>query len=301
MMNEDRIGVKSAERVIDILETIASTSRGVGISDLARQLHIPKSSTWNLVRTLLHRRYLEQTPAGEFLLGARLFDVGVCGRTDTRLQTVARPMMSELVDRTGETVFLGIMTPDFEVLQIDKVVSSHVIRYDAELGQKRPAHCTAVGKLLLAELAPNQLDYYFRTKPLRRFTRRTITTRSGLIAELDRIRRTGVSVNVDERVPGASAIGVAIRVVSGRAVAGLIVAGPTSRIVARKEELVQQLTEVAAWISQALAGVTSGVGTGIGAGVGRRYRRDHSPAPTAESRGLAPSTVGHRARIRRRT
>lgn len=211
--------------------------------------------------------------------------------------------MADLVERTGETVFLGILTPDFEMLQLDKVVSPQVIRYDTEPGQKRPAHCTALGKLLLADLSPDQLDYYARTKPLRRFTRRTITTWAGLVAELERIRRTGVSVNVDERVPEASAVGAAIRTASGRALAGLIVAGPTSRIVARREELAQQVADAVARISKALAqdsgvgswvdagtrGATSGDRVGSGRRSGARPRTNRRPRRRSTTGGGVPA------------
>jgi DNA-binding IclR family transcriptional regulator len=244
--------VKSAERVIDIFEAIAAAPRGLGMSELARRLAIPKSSTWNLARTLVERGYMEQDAAGHFVLGPRLFDVGVCARADLRLRTVARPVMAELTERTGETVFLGVLTPDLEVVQLDKTVSPHVIRYDAELGERRPAYCTAMGQVLLAELPTAQLDAYVRRQRLQRFTRRTITTRAGLIRKLEQIRRLGVAVNVEERVAGASAVGAAIRAGAGRAIAGIIVAGPSGRIGARRDALVGEVREAAARISQAL-------------------------------------------------
>jgi len=272
MVNNTR--VKSAERVVDILEALAEWPGGVGVSDLARRLGIPKSSTWNLVRTLLQRRYLEQLPAGRFVLGARLFDVGVCARADTRLQTVARPVMAELAEQTGETVFLGILTPDFEVLQLDKIVSPHVIRYDADLGQPRPAHCTAIGKALLAQLPPEQLDYYFRTKKRVRVTPHTVTERRALLAQLAEVRRTGVAFNIEERVPGGSAVGAPIFAGSGRPIAGIIVAGPTNRVLVRRAELARSVREAAARISRGLE--ARGVPAG-GAGAG--------PARTVSGRG----------------
>jgi len=245
--------VKSAQRVVDIFEAVATSPEGVRLSDLARRLSIPKSSAWNLVRTLLGRRYLERTPASRFVLGPRLFDVGVCARTDIRLLTVAKPLMEALVAKTGETVFLGILTPDFEVLQLDKVVSPHVIRYDADLGQPRPAHCTAIGKVLLAHAPAEQLGYYLRTKKRERFTERTITDREALLSELAEVRRSGIAVNIEERVPGASAVGAPIYASSGRAIAGIIVAGPTARIVDRQAEIARLVKETAKLISEALA------------------------------------------------
>src|SRR5687767_3406273 len=105
--------VKSAERVVDIFEAVAGFPRGLAMSELSRRLGIPRSSTWNLVTTLLQRGYLEHTASGHLVLGERLFDVGVCARADVRLRAVARPLLATLAKRTEETAFLGILTPDF--------------------------------------------------------------------------------------------------------------------------------------------------------------------------------------------
>jgi DNA-binding IclR family transcriptional regulator len=250
-------GVKSAERVVDIFETVATVPRGLGMSELSRRLGIPRSSTWNLVATLRRRGYLEQNADGHIVLGARLFDVGVCARADVRLRAVARPALTELVKRTGETAFLGILTPNFTVLHLDKVVSPQVIRYDAELGEKRPAHCTAMGKALLAELPAPQLQAYLRGRRLERFTPTTITSADALARELQRVRAAGYATSVDERVSGASAIGAPIRGISGRALAGVIVAGPTVRMVAQRQALAAQVKEAAERISRALRGETA--------------------------------------------
>jgi IclR family KDG regulon transcriptional repressor len=251
--------VKSAQRVIDILEVIAGAPHGLGMSELARRLSIPKSSTWNLAQTLLERGYVEQDAAGHFVLGPRLFDVGVCARADIRLRTVARPVMTELMEWSGETVFLGVLTPDLEVVQLDKVVSPHVIRYDAEVGEKRPAHCTAMGQVLLAHLPPRQLHAYVRRRRFQRFTPRTVTTGTALLRKLEQIRQAGVALNIEERVPGASAVGAAIRAGDvGRAIAGIIVAGPTGRIVARREALLARVKDAASRISRALQEEMSG-------------------------------------------
>jgi IclR family transcriptional regulator, KDG regulon repressor len=250
-------GVKSAERVVDIFETVATVPRGLGMSELSRRLGIPRSSTWNLVATLRRRGYLEQNADGHIVLGARLFDVGVCARADIRLRTVGRPVLAALVKRTRETAFLGILTPDFTILHLDKVVSPQVIRYDAELGEKRPAHCTAMGKALLAELPPALLKTYFTGRKLERFTPATVTSAEALTRELDRVRAAGFAMSVDERVPGASAIGAAVRAVSGRALASVIVAGPTARIVAGRQALSAHVKDAAERISRALRGETA--------------------------------------------
>lgn len=245
--------VKSARRVVDIFEALAETQEGLTLSDLSRRLSIPKSSTSCIVQTLLERKYLERTPGGHLVLGARLFDVGVCARAETRLQTVARPIMARLMEQTSESVFIGILTPQSEVLFLDKVVSTQAIRYDADLGQLRAPHSSSLGKVLLAHLPDEQLEYVLRTKQRSRFTSRTLVDRSRLVKELKAARDLGVAFAVDERVAGVSSIAAVIRATSGRAIAGLVVAGPTHRILQRREELVPRLIYAASEISEALA------------------------------------------------
>jgi DNA-binding IclR family transcriptional regulator len=161
-----------------------------------------------------------------------------------------------------------------------------VIRYDAELGERRPAYCTAMGQVLLADLPAAQLEAYLRRRRLQRFTRRTITTRAGLTRKLEQIRRLGVAVNVEERVTGASAVGAAIRAGAGRAIAGIIVAGPSGRITARRDALVGEVREAAARISQALQEELS------------RTMRNGAADALARPSDLEPSARGAVARLR---
>jgi DNA-binding IclR family transcriptional regulator len=152
-------------------------------------------------------------------------------------------------------------------------VSPHVIRYDAELGEKRPAHCTAMGQILLADLPEGQLDAYLRHRRFPRLTPRTLTTRAALTRKLEQIRRVGAAVNIEERVPGASAVGAAIRAGAGRAIAGIIVAGPTRRIAACREALVGEVKAAALRISQTLqAELPPATSNGAAEGHARRGR-----------------------------
>lgn len=240
---------RGADRILDIFEAVSECPEGLGLSELARHLSLPKSSTSNLVRTLAARGYLDHALDHRFVLGRRLFDVGACCTTGTRLQTVARPVMIGLMEKTGESVFLGTLTPAYEVLHLDKVVAAQVIRYDAEVGQTVPAYCAAIGKVLLAYLPSDQLERYLQTTKLERLTPRTITDRRKLIVELTSIRQRGVAINIEERVPGASAIAAPIAPLTGRPLAAVLVAGPTDRIVTRQEKLYRAVKAAAAAIA----------------------------------------------------
>jgi DNA-binding IclR family transcriptional regulator len=244
--------VKSATRVVDMIEAVAESLDGLGVSDLARRLAIPKSSAWNVAATLVGRRFLERTATGRLVLGERLFDVARGARFDRSLKEVAHPLMAELMERTRESVFLGVLTPDFEVLLVHKVLGPEVIRYDADVGQTIPAYCTAGGRMLLTSLPPRELARFLKATRRARLTERTVTDRRRLLHEIEEVRRAGVAFNFGERVAGASGIAAPVYAGSGRLIAELGLAGPTARLHARRAELARLTCETAARISTAL-------------------------------------------------
>jgi len=245
------IPVKSAVRVVDIIETVAQSGDGISISDLARRLAIPKSSAWNVGTTLLERSFLGRTSDGRLVLGDRLFDVVRSARLDLNLKSAAHPLMTELMEKTGESVFLGVLTPEYQVLLIHKVLGPQVIRYDADVGQTIPAYCTASGRILLAHLPPVSLARFLRTAR-RQLTERTVTQRGRLLRELEKIRQAGVAFNFGERVAGAAGISAPLYSGSGRVIAELGLAGPTPRLLARHKELGRLVKATASRISAAL-------------------------------------------------
>ena len=247
-----------------MIEAVAQSLDGLGVSDLARRLAIPKSSAWNVATTLVGRRFLERNASGRLVLGERLFDVARGARFDRSLREVAHPLMTELMERTRESVFMGVLTPDFEVLLVHKVLGPEVIRYDADVGQTIPAYCTAGGRVLLASLPPRELARWLKSVRRVRLTERTVTDRRQLLHEIEEVRRTGVAFNFGERVGGASGIAAPIYAGSGRVIAELGLAGPTARLQARRADLARLACETAARISTALG---------------------HRPGPRAEAGG----------------
>lgn len=222
--------IKSATRVLDVLEVLAASPVPVGVSEISRRLTIPKSSTSSLLNTLLLRGYVARNGARLYELNSALAD-GWVGGFYPRLVSVARPVMANLVNRVGESVFLGVLMPDWQVQYLAKVVSPKEVRYDAEISTRRPAHCTSTGKVLLAFRTETDLADFLARAPLRRFTNRTITSPTAFRAELARIRRNGYAVNVDERVAGASGVAAPIFDRAGKVVAALNISAPTSRFI----------------------------------------------------------------------
>lgn len=261
---------RGASRALDILEFLTENPEGFTLSELSRRLGVPKSSLLALLRTFTERGYLEHEPTGLYHLGPRALELGLRPPYRRELPALAGPALVALAEKSGESVFLGVVahTPP-EVVYVDKVESRHRIRYSAELGERRPLYCTAPGLAIFAFLPQAERDRLLDTLDLTPHTERTVTDRRALRARLDAVRRAGVAVAVDEFIAGAASVAAPVFDRQGSPVATCSVIGPTPRIVARRDELSAAVRAAADAISRRL-GFTAG-------GPARR------PAPPASS------------------
>lgn len=234
--------IKSATRVLDVLEVLAASPAAIRTNEIARRLAIPRSSASLLLRTLLARGYVTRDGGGAYRVRLALMREWA-GDIHTRLVAVARPVMLSVVERTAETAFLGVLTPDWHVQYLDKVVSPREVRYDTDIATRRQAHCTSTGLVLLAHRPERDIARFLRRGPLERFTSRTLTTPSSLVAELRRIRAMGYAVNIDGRVIGASGVAAPIRASADAVVAALNVSAPTARFA----DIQHRITEAVVW------------------------------------------------------
>src|SRR5205814_9318169 len=132
-------GQRAANRVVDILELVARHPEGLALRDVSAQLEAPKSSLLPLLRALTARGYLAHGRAGEYRLGRGALDLGAAVPAQRELVDVARPAVVELMRRTGETVFVGMLSSDrTSVVYVDKLDSDHIIRYAGGVRDRRP-------------------------------------------------------------------------------------------------------------------------------------------------------------------
>ena len=229
---------RGAARVLDILEFLAESRDGFTLATLSRRLRVPKSSLLALLRTFTERGYLAQQPGGVYELGPRAVEMGLSSRLRRELPALAAPVLQGLAARSGESVFLGVFVPSArEIVYVDKVESPHRLRYTAELGERRPLHCTAPGLAVLAFLPDPEREALVASLDLQPFTEFTITDRGRLRARLDEVRRDGVAVSLEEFMLGAVSVAAPIVDRHGMPVAPLSVMGPAPRMLAQREGL----------------------------------------------------------------
>jgi DNA-binding IclR family transcriptional regulator len=247
-------GVQSVDRALSVLSILARTGEA-GVSDIARELGVHKSTVFRLVATLEAHDMVEQhAERGKYRLGVGV--LRLAGATSARLDVVqeARPVARELAAGSGETVNLAILA-ETSALYVDQVAGSSSLQPHNWVGQHIPLHATSNGKVLLSELS--EADCAQRLPRLTPYTASTITSRARLRAELAQTRERGYAVAIDELEMGLTAVAAPVRDAHGEVVASLSVSGPTFRIEAQRiEELLPLVMSAAATVSSRLGAGT---------------------------------------------
>jgi DNA-binding IclR family transcriptional regulator len=241
------------DRVFGILDALAEDGAGVALSDLARKLDLHRSTVHRLLVVLEGRRYVEKDSAsGKYRLGSKLLELGtkVAARLD--LPAIARPFLEQLVRETGETAHMGVLRQG-EVLSIANVESSRTLHTPRTVGRRTPAHCSSLGKCLLAFLPDRDLNEFLEVRGLKAYTISTITSPEVLKAELRRVRERGYAVDEEEYEEGLKCVGAPVRDHSGAVIAAVSIAGPAPRLrEGRMPALADSVVRAAAGLSEAL-------------------------------------------------
>jgi IclR family acetate operon transcriptional repressor len=209
-------------RAYAIVSAFNSDDESVKLSELARRTGLPKATVHRFLQQLCLINIVERTAHG-YQLGMRLFELGMRQPVSRDLRAAAVPILGDLRDATHETVHLAVLD-DAEVLYVEKLVGHHGPPLASRVGGKLPAHCTGVGKALLA-FGPKDVAEAVLRGPLRRLTPRTIVLPGPLSRELAKIRREGVAYESEESAVGVVCAACPIMGPEGIAVAAISVAG----------------------------------------------------------------------------
>jgi IclR family pca regulon transcriptional regulator len=234
---------QSLERGLAILGCFTPKRPVLGIADIADELGMSRSTTHRYVITLVALGYLEQGASRKYRLGLRVTDLGMSALNSTGLREHAHPYLEELRQRTSYTASLGVLDGT-EVLYIDRVRSFRrgQVRADLDLqaGSRLPSYCTALGKLLLANLPESeQRELLGEIKPTKRAPN-TITSKKALREELDQVSEAGFAVDDEELAAELYAIAVPVRDAAREVVAAVGLSAHSSAI--SLEEMVDALS-----------------------------------------------------------
>lgn len=246
--------VQSVDRAVTILELLALHG-AAGITQLAQELGVHKSTASRLVAALERRRLVEQVEErGRYRLGVGI--IQLAGATSARPDLVqeARPVVRRLASETGETVNLAVLAGG-AALYVDQVSSASTLSSYNWVGQHIPLHATSNGKVLVSELAEPELGRVLGE--LTGYTASTLTDRAALDAQLADVRERGWAAATDELDVGLTAVAAPVRDARGDIVASVSVSGPTFRFGRARVE------EVAALVCAATAEISARLSPGI--------------------------------------
>lgn len=202
--------VKSADRVLDILELFASTDRALALRDVASILELPKSSAHMLLGTLSARGYLVRTPDDLYRLALAMDEGGWVGGIAGQIFRAAQSRMDLLVREHEESVVLGAPTAGLDVRLLSHRISPLAVRYDVTNMPVIPGWCTAMGQAILSQLPEDRVRAYLKSVDRPAPTARALVGVEDIMKRLAEFRARGCALNIDERFEGASGAAVAI-------------------------------------------------------------------------------------------
>lgn len=249
---------KSLQKALRILLHMGEYGPELGVTQVASALDLNKATVHRLLNAMENFQLIERSPDSErYRLGLKLHDLGTKAIESRTLRSEAHRFLVEMARRSNEAVSLAV--PDRGgVVCLDRVDSPQtMISVRTVVGARFEAHCTAVGKAVLAYLPKEEVSEILAAKGLRRFTLHTIVRVSALNKNLRQVRERGYSLDRQELERGLSGVAAPVLTQNGRLLAAVGIAGPTVRFQGR--ELDQQI----ALAKEIAARISASVGEGV--------------------------------------
>ncbi|RFS81956.1 IclR family transcriptional regulator [Actinomadura spongiicola] len=222
--------VPAVSRALNILELFLDVPT-LSAPDIAARLRLPRTTVHELLTTLVGRHYLVAVPGQptRYRLGVRLFQLGGVFAQNLDLIREAQEVADETAAACGETVQVGVLEGD-QVLYIARAESTHPVRMVSTVGRLLPAHCTGLGKVLLAGLPPEELDELFPDdRELVTMTANSIASPDRLREEIARTRETGLGHDDAESNDAVHCVAAGVHDHTGALVASMSISVPSPR------------------------------------------------------------------------
>ncbi len=230
-MATDNNSVQSIQRAFSILELLRDNRRDMGVHEIAKLVDLNVTTVHRLLKSLVSVRAVRQDPqTHHYGLAPSMLLYGKAVIDQFNFVQRAHPFLGELSKGVGETAFMGILD-NFELVYVDHVDSlDHALRMTPQIGRRQYAHCTSLGKVLLANLDVHELNIFLNRKTYPQLTENTLSTSDELRVELDGIRTKGYAFDQEEAKSGICCVAAPIIGLEGKVIAAISVSGPASRM-----------------------------------------------------------------------
>jgi IclR family transcriptional regulator, KDG regulon repressor len=222
--------VQSLARAFSILEEIARNRDGIGLAELSKRVDLHNSTTFHLVKTLVSLGYVRQMKDSKrYRVGRPLFALAASALDEVEMVSLATPLLEDLSRETGESAHFSVRLED-AVVVLARTGGKGAFQLADRAGAVRPAHCTALGKVMLAALSPEQFEQFLQRAELKAFSERSITSSEVLRREVTEVRRSGLAIDDGEFDAEVRCAAVPVRDFSGQVIGALGISGPVWRL-----------------------------------------------------------------------
>lgn len=242
--------LNTVEKIGRVLDLFTRERPEWGVSEVATELGVPRSSVHALMSSLVAVGILRWRLGGRYRIGWRVLELADVHRGSIDVRAVAQPVLERLVLEHGETCHLAV-AEQRHVIYIDRFLGTHNITVQgAPVGTRLEPYCTGVGKALMAFIDRTETDDYLATTPRKRYTPATITDAAALKKELAKIREAGVAFDMGEAVDDVRCVAAPIRDELGEVVAAISLSSPVSRFDKHREKYTRSVRRAAGDISR---------------------------------------------------
>jgi len=251
-MKKTSYSAPSVKKAFKIVQTIADSSAGIGVSALAKQLRMGKSTVHGITSALEELGVLVRDPLQKkYTVGYTLLELSRKAYRKVELREMARVPMEILMEKVGETVFLGIMNGD-HITILDVVESHNEMKITSPPGTRLPLLAGATGKVFLAQLEERKAKEIVQKMGLKRYTSKSVVDPKKFLKDVEEAKRMGYAIDNEEYLIGVRAIAVPIQTAS-LPPAAIWVVGFTSNLNDQKmEKIILEIQNTAQGISHSM-------------------------------------------------
>jgi DNA-binding IclR family transcriptional regulator len=233
--------VPAVERALALLRILAKAGSPLTLAELSESIGASRSTVYSILATLQDQGFVEKDPRYKtYRLGVATLELGSAYLAQVTLLPAFNEMAQRLVAACGETVKLAVLDGR-DVVYLGKQEGLYSVRLVARVGSRMPAHATAVGKVLLAQLPPDILELLYARYDFPTLTPNTIRSFEALQRELDQVRKQGCAHDIEESSIGLQCVAMPVRDHSGAVVAAVSIGVPNDRL---SPERMGQLTDL---------------------------------------------------------
>jgi IclR family transcriptional regulator, KDG regulon repressor len=223
-------GVQSIARAFAILEEVARDREGIALADLSKRVGLHNSTVFHLVKTMVSLGYIRQIKdTKRYRIGRPLFALAAGALDEMEMVSMATPVLQQLSLDSGESSHFAVSMNN-AVVVLARTDGPSAFQLTQRIGVVRPAYCTALGKIILAALRPDQLERYVERADLKPLTERTITDPKLFLREIAEVRRAGIAFDDGEFDPEVRCAAMAVFDFTGRIIGAIGISGPVWRL-----------------------------------------------------------------------